>query len=158
MEILGDLNYGFLFIFMHQLLFCVHDAGSHNNGYISVMGLQKNETVEIGPGNLKLSFSLASGQLTRIFNSRTGVNSLLLLKWNIKLNWMLCCCSYFTVDDATHHNIAYKSNPSLAGEVQCRVTCKSSLNGHIWWIPTFNEAVDHLDKGEYYHFICSSFN
>ncbi|XP_019182706.1 PREDICTED: alpha-mannosidase-like [Ipomoea nil] len=46
----------------------------HNNGYITAMGLQNDETVEIGPGNLKLSFSLASGQLTRIFNSRTGVD------------------------------------------------------------------------------------
>nr|GME12519.1 alpha-mannosidase isoform X1 [Ipomoea batatas] len=48
--------------------------GSRNNGYISAIGLEKNETVEIGPGNLKLSFSLASGQLTRIFNSKTGVD------------------------------------------------------------------------------------
>lgn len=63
----------------------LHDAGSRNNGYISAIGLEKNETVEIGPGNLKLSFSLASGQLTRIFNSKTGVNCLLLENRNNKI-------------------------------------------------------------------------
>ncbi|XP_042025665.1 alpha-mannosidase isoform X2 [Salvia splendens] len=36
--------------------------------------IAQNETIEIGPGNLKLSFSTTSGQLTRIFNSKTGVD------------------------------------------------------------------------------------
>ncbi|KAI8018711.1 hypothetical protein LOK49_LG04G01267 [Camellia lanceoleosa] len=42
--------------------------------YISVVDLPQNETVEIGPGNLKISLSLASGQIERMFNSKTGVD------------------------------------------------------------------------------------
>ncbi|THG02797.1 hypothetical protein TEA_017027 [Camellia sinensis var. sinensis] len=42
--------------------------------YISVVDLPQNETVEIGPGNLKISLSLASGQIKRMFNSKTGVD------------------------------------------------------------------------------------
>nr|GMC93393.1 alpha-mannosidase isoform X1 [Ipomoea batatas] len=48
--------------------------GNHSSGYISVMSLPQNGTVEIGSGNLKLSFSSESGQLKRFFNSRTGVD------------------------------------------------------------------------------------
>ncbi|XP_027344930.1 alpha-mannosidase isoform X2 [Abrus precatorius] len=33
-----------------------------------------NETITIGPGNLKMSFSSTTGQLKRMYNSRTGVN------------------------------------------------------------------------------------
>ncbi|XP_047972104.1 alpha-mannosidase [Salvia hispanica] len=40
----------------------------------STRDVAQNETIEIGPGNLKLSFSTTSGQLTRIFNSKTGVD------------------------------------------------------------------------------------
>ncbi|KAK2984501.1 hypothetical protein RJ640_016887 [Escallonia rubra] len=43
-------------------------------GYVPVMDLPQNETVEIGPGSLKMSFSSTSGQLKRIFNSKTGVD------------------------------------------------------------------------------------
>ncbi|KOM28079.1 hypothetical protein LR48_Vigan499s002300 [Vigna angularis] len=35
---------------------------------------QRNDTIEVGPGNLKLSFSSKSGQLIRMHNSRTGVD------------------------------------------------------------------------------------
>ncbi|XP_031095646.1 alpha-mannosidase-like isoform X2 [Ipomoea triloba] len=48
--------------------------GNHSSGYISVMSLPQNGTVEIGSENLKLSFSSESGQLKRFFNSRTGVD------------------------------------------------------------------------------------
>lgn len=43
-------------------------------GFMSRMDVAQNETVEIGPGNLKLTFSSTSGQLTRISNSKTGVD------------------------------------------------------------------------------------
>ncbi|XXG75009.1 hypothetical protein AAC387_Pa07g3602 [Persea americana] len=42
--------------------------------YPSVMDPPQNETVEVGPGDLKMSFSLSSGQLKRISNNRTGVD------------------------------------------------------------------------------------
>ena len=41
----------------------------------------RNDTVEVGPGSLKLSFSSASGQLNRIFNSISGVS----IKINLSL-------------------------------------------------------------------------
>ncbi|KAI3929113.1 hypothetical protein MKW92_027696 [Papaver armeniacum] len=39
-----------------------------------VEGTAENDTVEIGPGDLKMSFSLTSGQLKRMVNSKTGVD------------------------------------------------------------------------------------
>ena len=33
----------------------------------------QNDTIEVGPGHLKMSFSIASGQLKRMYNSKTGV-------------------------------------------------------------------------------------
>nr|GMC94884.1 alpha-mannosidase isoform X1 [Ipomoea batatas] len=51
--------------------------GNQSSGYISVMSLPQNGAVEIGSGNLKVSFSSESGRLKHIFNSRTGVNCLL---------------------------------------------------------------------------------
>ena len=39
------------------------------------MDTPQNETIEIGPGNLKMSFSSTSGQLKRIYNTKTGVIS-----------------------------------------------------------------------------------
>ncbi|KAL0449714.1 UNVERIFIED_CONTAM: Alpha-mannosidase [Sesamum latifolium] len=44
-----------------------------NRRHVSMMDLPKKETIEIGPGNLKLSFSSSSGQLKRMFNSKTGI-------------------------------------------------------------------------------------
>ncbi|KAM1810189.1 hypothetical protein ACFX12_026980 [Malus domestica] len=44
------------------------------NGFLSAMDSPQNETIEIGPGDLKMSFSLASGQLNRMYNSKTGVD------------------------------------------------------------------------------------
>ncbi|KAK3005175.1 hypothetical protein RJ639_016343 [Escallonia herrerae] len=49
-------------------------TGKRRIGYVPVMDLPQNETVEIGPGSLKMSFSSTSGQLQRIFNSKTGVD------------------------------------------------------------------------------------
>ncbi|KAK6922587.1 Glycosyl hydrolases family 38, C-terminal beta sandwich domain [Dillenia turbinata] len=48
--------------------------GKRQRSYLSAMDTPSNETVEIGPGNLKMSFSLTTGQLTRMFNSKTGVD------------------------------------------------------------------------------------
>ncbi|KAI3960584.1 hypothetical protein MKX01_003758 [Papaver californicum] len=39
-----------------------------------VDGTAENDTVDIGPGDLKMSFSLTSGQLKRMVNSKTGVD------------------------------------------------------------------------------------
>lgn len=43
-------------------------------GYDTKMDIPLNETVEIGPGNLKASFSSNTGQLKRLYNSKTGVD------------------------------------------------------------------------------------
>lgn len=48
--------------------------GKRRIGYRSVMPASKNETIEIGPGDLKMEFSSATGQLTRMINSKTGVD------------------------------------------------------------------------------------
>ncbi|XP_073296505.1 alpha-mannosidase-like isoform X2 [Primulina huaijiensis] len=48
--------------------------GNRRSGSMSTMALPTNETIEIGPGNLKLSFSAVSGQLKRISNSKTGID------------------------------------------------------------------------------------
>ncbi|XP_047319755.1 alpha-mannosidase [Impatiens glandulifera] len=52
----------------------ISKSGKNGNVGTSSAGFQQNETVEIGPGNLKLSFSSTTGQLKRMFNSRTGVD------------------------------------------------------------------------------------
>ncbi|KAJ0693706.1 putative alpha-mannosidase [Helianthus annuus] len=44
-------------------------------GYVSMLEYTtQSDTVKIGPGSLKMSFSVKSGQLKRITNSRTGVD------------------------------------------------------------------------------------
>ncbi|KAI9109731.1 hypothetical protein K1719_019361 [Acacia pycnantha] len=48
--------------------------GRRRNGLISSSSSLMRENIEIGPGNLKLSFSSTSGQLKRIHNSGTGVD------------------------------------------------------------------------------------
>ncbi|XP_058186256.1 alpha-mannosidase isoform X1 [Rhododendron vialii] len=48
--------------------------GKRKKSYVSNVEPPQNDTIEIGPGNLKLSFSVASGQLKRMFNSKTGVD------------------------------------------------------------------------------------
>ncbi|XP_027359889.1 alpha-mannosidase-like [Abrus precatorius] len=48
--------------------------GKRKNGFLSRLSSQTNNIIEIGPGNLKLSFSSDSGQLIRMHNSRTGVD------------------------------------------------------------------------------------
>ncbi|PWA40843.1 alpha-mannosidase [Artemisia annua] len=42
--------------------------------YASMVDTPQNETIIIGPGSLKMSFSSKSGQLKRITNSRTGID------------------------------------------------------------------------------------
>nr|KYP55020.1 Lysosomal alpha-mannosidase [Cajanus cajan] len=41
---------------------------------LSHLNRQKSETINIGSGNLKMSFSSTSGQLKRMYNSKTGVD------------------------------------------------------------------------------------
>ncbi|KAL8240385.1 hypothetical protein R6Q59_013740 [Mikania micrantha] len=43
-------------------------------GYVSMVETPQNDDIEIGPGSLKMLFSLNSGQLKRITNSRTGID------------------------------------------------------------------------------------
>ncbi|KAI3665362.1 hypothetical protein L6452_43986 [Arctium lappa] len=47
---------------------------SGKGGHISVEDTPQNDSIEIGPGSLKMSFSLQSGQLKRITNSRTRID------------------------------------------------------------------------------------
>ncbi|XP_004289082.1 PREDICTED: alpha-mannosidase-like isoform X2 [Fragaria vesca subsp. vesca] len=47
---------------------------NNTNGFFSVMDSPQNETIEVGPGDLKMSFSVASGQLKRMYNPKTGVD------------------------------------------------------------------------------------
>ncbi|EEF31544.1 lysosomal alpha-mannosidase, putative [Ricinus communis] len=47
--------------------------GKRRNG-LSVTESPQNDTIEIGPGNLKMSFSSTTGQLKRMYNSKTGVD------------------------------------------------------------------------------------
>ncbi|CAK7334227.1 unnamed protein product [Dovyalis caffra] len=47
--------------------------GRRRNG-LSVTDSPQNDTIEIGPGNLKMSFSSMTGQLKRMYNSKTGVD------------------------------------------------------------------------------------
>ncbi|KAK8957105.1 hypothetical protein KSP39_PZI000968 [Platanthera zijinensis] len=49
-------------------------GGSNSNGYTSTISATDNDTVEIGPGPLKVAFSATSGQLNRVVNYRTGVD------------------------------------------------------------------------------------
>ncbi|CAM0955335.1 unnamed protein product [Alopecurus aequalis] len=49
-------------------------TGSSKMGYVSAIISPNNDTVEVGPGPLKMTFSSASGQLTRMFNSIAGVD------------------------------------------------------------------------------------
>uniref|UniRef100_A0A0D3HB24 Alpha-mannosidase n=1 Tax=Oryza barthii TaxID=65489 RepID=A0A0D3HB24_9ORYZ len=49
-------------------------TGSNGMGYVSTMVSPSNDTIEIGPGPLKMSFSSKSGQLKRMFNSISAVD------------------------------------------------------------------------------------
>ncbi|KAM7524053.1 hypothetical protein LguiA_013955 [Lonicera macranthoides] len=48
--------------------------GKRRERYMSATDAPQNDTVEIGPGSLKMSFSLTSGQLSRFSNSKTGAD------------------------------------------------------------------------------------
>ncbi|XVF59795.1 hypothetical protein PTKIN_Ptkin07bG0304500 [Pterospermum kingtungense] len=48
--------------------------GQHTVGIVSAANSPQNETIEIGSGNLKMTFSTSSGQLQRMYNSRTGAD------------------------------------------------------------------------------------
>ncbi|GMH06556.1 hypothetical protein Nepgr_008396 [Nepenthes gracilis] len=48
--------------------------GGSESTYLSMTDSPQNQTVDIGPGNLKMSFSSSSGLLMRMFNSKTGVD------------------------------------------------------------------------------------
>ncbi|KAJ1295941.1 hypothetical protein BS78_01G261000 [Paspalum vaginatum] len=49
-------------------------TGHNSTVYVATMVSPSNDMVEVGPGPLKMSFSLAFGQLKRIFNSVSGVD------------------------------------------------------------------------------------
>lgn len=63
-------------ILVNLILYALpYGAGDLRNGFLSTMDTPQNETIEIGPGNIKMSFSSTSGQLKRIYNTKTGVIS-----------------------------------------------------------------------------------
>lgn len=41
---------------------------------MSTTATPENGAIEVGPGPLKMTFSSVSGQLTRVFSSKTGVS------------------------------------------------------------------------------------
>lgn len=63
----------FVLILPNILMFLLQKIGRRRTGYL--MEIPQNNTVEIGPGNLKMTFSSNSGQLQRMFNTKTGVSS-----------------------------------------------------------------------------------
>jgi hypothetical protein len=69
-------NLVFIWVFIGLILhhFPLTYAGSNKMGSVSAISSPNNGTVEVGPGPLKMTFSSASGQLTRIFNSISGVS------------------------------------------------------------------------------------
>ncbi|KAK3410478.1 hypothetical protein EUGRSUZ_J02457 [Eucalyptus grandis] len=48
--------------------------GESKTSFLSTLGDPQNDTIEVGPGDLKMLFSSTSGQLVRMFNSKTGVD------------------------------------------------------------------------------------
>ncbi|KAL5706468.1 alpha-mannosidase [Ranunculus cassubicifolius] len=48
--------------------------GKRSIGYHSVMYASQNETIEVGPGDLRMQFSTTTGQLKRMLNLKTGVD------------------------------------------------------------------------------------
>lgn len=54
--------------------------GSNSNCYNSAISVPHNETIEIGSGSLKVSFSSTSGKLNRVVNYRTGVSGFMNFK------------------------------------------------------------------------------
>ena len=54
------------------IYFC--STAKSRSGYITVMDSPQNDSIEVGPGSLKMSFSSTTGQLERMFNSKTGVS------------------------------------------------------------------------------------
>jgi hypothetical protein len=55
--------------------------GYNSTEHVSIVVSPSNSSIEVGPGPLKMSFSSASGQLNRIFNSISGVS----IKINLSL-------------------------------------------------------------------------
>ncbi|KAK3410473.1 hypothetical protein EUGRSUZ_J02454 [Eucalyptus grandis] len=48
--------------------------GKTTTSFVSTLGNPQNDTIEVGPGDLKMLFSSTSGQLVRIYNSKMGVD------------------------------------------------------------------------------------
>ncbi|KAI6671517.1 hypothetical protein NL676_006402 [Syzygium grande] len=48
--------------------------GKTKTSFVSTLGNPQNEMIEVGPGDLKMLFSSTSGQLVRMFNTKTGVD------------------------------------------------------------------------------------
>ncbi|KAG8388779.1 hypothetical protein BUALT_Bualt02G0160700 [Buddleja alternifolia] len=66
----------------------------------------EKETIEIGQGNLKLSFSLSSGQLKRMYNSKTGIDV------PIQQNYLFYSSSEGDNDDVPQPSGAYIFRPN----------------------------------------------
>lgn len=48
-------------------------AVKRRKGLLLAADSPQNDTIEVGPGNLKMSFSRTTGQLKQMYNSRIGV-------------------------------------------------------------------------------------
>ncbi|XP_022739910.1 alpha-mannosidase-like [Durio zibethinus] len=68
------LGWNTYFISKGAMAFYYNGVGRGRVGIISATTTPENEKFEIGNGNLKMSFSTSSGQLQRMYNSRTGVD------------------------------------------------------------------------------------
>lgn len=78
-------QYSLFFCFFFSIPICfVCILGGINRSNVSVVEGVQNQVVDIGPGNLKLSFS-SSGQLLKMFNSESGVRYLELLIRKLEL-------------------------------------------------------------------------
>lgn len=76
MELLSAYIILFVVLYIHPFCFiCIIEGIKRSN--VSVMDKVHNQIVEIGPGNLKMSYS-ASGQYHKMFNSESGVRYLVL--------------------------------------------------------------------------------
>lgn len=62
---------------LNMLCWCFNLVGKRRKGDLSKLSSRNGANIDIGPGNLKMSFSSTSGQLNRMYNSKTGVSNLI---------------------------------------------------------------------------------
>ncbi|KAI3431158.1 Bulb-type lectin domain-containing protein [Psidium guajava] len=51
-----------------------NDVGERKTSVLSTLGNPHSDTIEVGPGDMKMLFSSTSGQLVRMFNPKMGVS------------------------------------------------------------------------------------